>query len=292
MKRQLGVWVLVCVLSGIVFSQTAFAAAAKKTGTTDAAAKINASGGKKKNQNKWVCKKKVWYYYGPDGKKCKGLCRIGKKKYYFNGKGQQLTGWRKIGKSFYRFRLGGGKTGYMLTNKVIDCIPLRKNGKAVLKKSRLKRKAKVLAAYAEWVDSIVKPGMSYREKMRACYDYLRKERKYIHGPDFRYDDPDWDLYYAEEALQEEVAHDCYPSAAALAYMARSIGYENVEICINKEHGFVKVHEQLYDVPFGRRYDMNGYSQFAFPVGDEYHRYFLARDIMTDKTYHYEINSDS
>ena len=236
---------------------------------------------KKQSKNGWYEKNGKWLYYS-NGRKVRGKRKFGKHFYFFSEKGVQLTGWRLINGKYYYFRNRKGKKGYMLANQSVDEIPLDKNGSAKCRTKRQKRKVAVMAQYRLLVDRITRPEQSNWEKLRSCYDYLRNERAYIHGPDFSIRDRNWDLTYAEEAL-DETRHDCYPSAAAMAYMALAIGYQNVEIRINSKHGWAEVKGMVLDVPFGRAYDANGYGFFGISYHDDYHQSQLGRNITTGDT---------
>ena len=214
----------------------------------------------KKTKKGWK-KAGSYYRYYKDGERLTGKKKIGTKTYYFNEKGYQMTGWQKIGKNYYFFRQEIKSKGYMKKSTKVNGIKLNKKGRAVLSSQRLKRKAALLVSYARWADEIAPVSLKKEDRLRKCYDYLRRSINYGNSQDYRYNDPDQDLYFAELALRQPL-HDCYLSAAAFSFLANALGYRNVSLCLNHGHGFVKIGSLIYDPTYGRARDYNGYSYYG------------------------------
>ena len=221
----------------------------------------------KKVKNGWK-KAGSYYRYYKEGERLVGKKKIGTKTYYFNAKGYQMTGWQKIGKNYYFFRQGIKSKGYMKKSTTVNGIRLNKKGRAVLSTERLERKVKLLVFYAQWANEIAPVSLEQEDRLKKCYDYLRKSINYGNSQKYRYDDPDQDLYFAEGAFRQSF-HDCYHSAAALAFLANALGYRKVSICLNQGHGWAQIGSLVYDATYGRARDYNGYKYFGREADEQY-----------------------
>lgn len=86
--------------------------------------------------------------------------------------------------------------------------------------------------------------MSKSEKLKACFDYLKGN--YLEGSrrgDYR--ELDWPSVYADDLLVHGKG-DCYSYAAAFAYMAKGIGYDEVYVCNSGGHGWTEIDGLIYD----------------------------------------------
>lgn len=205
----------------------------------------------KKKRGKWVRKKGWFYYYNEEGKMLKnGIFTIGKKKYCFDKKGRQLTGWRKIRKHTYYFRYSNGKNGYMVTNRKIDGVRLKKNGRAAPKGSRAKRKLPILVRVQKLTDKVIRPSMKQSEKLKACFEYVRDHYSMHTIPELGHSSGDWDLNYAEFMLSHGYG-DCYCYAAAFAYFANAVGVKGVLTANDDGHGWTESDGKYYDAHWAK-----------------------------------------
>ena len=225
----------------LLLAPTVTQAAAKKTG--------------------WKKVKREWVYY-QNGKKAKGLTRIGSKDYYFNEKGHQGTSWRKIQNDYYFFKTGRKTKGYMLKDTKVNGIRLDAQGKAILSSKRAARKAKLMAKISEYLDQHTKSSDTKKKKLRDIYDYMRRNIKFKFTTHFREKDRNWDIWCANKLLKNNYA-DCHPFACAFSYLANAIGYKDVMIESAKSHSWTRIGDKYYDVCIGR-HNLRNYALFARP----------------------------
>ena len=99
---------------------------------------------------------------------------------------------------------------------------------------------RALQVVAKCTDS----SMSKSEKLKASFDYLKDN--YLEGSrrgDYR--EMDWPSVYADDRFVHGKG-DCYSYAAAFAYMARGIGYEESYVCNSGGHGWAEIDGLIYD----------------------------------------------
>ena len=163
-------------------SQTAkssFTVTNKKTHSGKGQASSSSSG-------TWKTIKGRHYYYNARGKKVKGKVKIGSRYYFFDKNGIQRYGWKKIKNDYYFFRISTGTTGaYMLTSTTINGIALDASGRASKSGSNL-RKLKLMTEANKIVEKISRPGMNKMQRLRASFDYVKKQYTYYCWREFRY----------------------------------------------------------------------------------------------------------
>lgn len=197
----------------------------------------------KKPKAKWKRTKEAIYYYNEKGKKVTGLKKIRKKYYYFDSKGIQRYGWKKIGNNYYFFRPGRGKNAYMVKNEAVNGIVLDKRGRAA-SDAHSQRKAKLLAVANSTVESITKPLMPKKEKLRICFEYTKTHFKYLSRRRFRAV-PNWELDFAEDMFYYGYGN-CFSYGAAFACLASAVGYNQVYAISSGGHGWAEVNGLVYD----------------------------------------------
>lgn len=195
----------------------------------------------------WVRKNNKIYYYDASGNMLIGRKRINGKVYYFGKKsynrGVLQTGIVKTGRVEFYFKktgslgvIGSGVNGwfnikgrgmcYCIDGKIqkVNCIDdyyLKANG-AMTDTSR-----KMYNLVKNTVKQHTSNAMTQEQKLRACYEYLCSSAfKYVTKRPFSYA-ADWRLTYGYEMLTT-YSGVCYNFSAALAYMARYIGYTDVK----------------------------------------------------------------
>ena len=112
-------------------------------------------------------------------------------------------------------------------------------------------------------------GMSGEEKLKNAFHYLQDN--YLEGSrrEF-YRELDWPVVYANDLLVGGKG-DCYSYAAAFAYMAKGIGYEEVYACNSGGHGWAEIDGKIYDPEWSmhsKRYSYFGMS-YSDPCDLEY-----------------------
>ena len=183
-----------------------------------------------------------YYYWNENGKRLKGLQKIGENTFWFDKKGVQRTGWRKIGGSYYFFRIENGAEGYIITNAVINDVKLGKDGRAKLT-GHTRRKLKMMTRCAQIADKLVKADQSKRTKLKAVFRYVMNLTRSNTG-NFR-TGSEWDLYYAEYILDRKRG-DCFCQGALMAYMANAVGYSHAKAVSSGGHGWAKIDGEYYD----------------------------------------------
>lgn len=196
----------------------------------------------------WVEQNGNLYYYNKSGTMLVGKKTIGGKVYYFSKKkasrGALQTGIVKINGIEYYFKksgkpgvIGRGCNGwtsikgrgycYCVNGKIIKNQPviedyyLNANGAMTTTSKKLYKLVK------NTVKQLTGNGMTQEQKLRTCYNYLcSKTFTYVTKRPFSYAS-NWRLVYGYEMFTTH-SGVCYNFSAALAYMARYIGYKDVK----------------------------------------------------------------
>ncbi len=99
------------------------------------------------------------------------------------------------------------------------------------------------------LESIVQDGMTREEQLRACYEAVKASRecspRYPHVCDLS-----WPSLYANDIFIDG-AGNCFSFAAAMAYLAKAVGYENVYACNSGGHGWAEIDGLIYDPEWSR-----------------------------------------
>ena len=228
------------------------------------------------SEARWKKTSSGYQYLRANGKPYKAskgkilLFTVKGKTYAVDDTGIQLHGWRECGGKYHYFSFGSGKKGYMLTDTKVDGIPLDADGRAKPSTARTKKQVVLMASYSRWADEITasKAGASKEEKLRIVFDYLRKlPYRYVSG--YKKNDSDWDIWGAEYVYTHR-SYDCHPIAAAFAYMAHAIGYQDIQVITLKYwHSFTRIDGLYYDTSLAR-HDLN-------QKGDKYYRKFAMKN---------------
>ena len=186
--------------------------------------------------------------------------------YYYNASHQRVTGKKKIDNNYYYFRKKGKKRGQLRTGIVklkgneyyfkktgkVGAIGRGVNGWVTIKNRGRCYCQNGLILKNQWSDnyyvtgsgamssqsyqmfklvkktvkSLCSNSMTKMQKLRKVYEYLCSSRfTYVTKRPFSYS-PTWRLTYGYEMLTTH-SGVCYNFSAALAYMARYIGFEDV-----------------------------------------------------------------
>ena len=119
------------------------------------------------------------------------------------------------------------------------------------------------------VAGITNDSMTKEEKLKVCFDYVRTY------PESRprmphYKGMDWPVIYADDMFVRGTGN-CCSYAAAFAYMAKAIGYEEVYCCNSGGHGWAEIDGLVYDPEWSMHHHVYSY-------------YALSYDTRTDQDY--------
>ncbi len=200
------------------------------------------------NGSKWIKVNGVFYYV-KDGEPVKGL-------YEFT---------ESDGESAPHLSYFDDK-GCLVTNNVFDIgneeYIADDNGWA--KKVESEHDKTLARAYRlvdEWTDK----GMTKEEKFRICYDHIRDDFPEYNPRIPHYAGEGWDTTYANDIFVDK-GGNCISVAAAVAYVAKAIGFKDVYAVNGGSHGWAEVDNLVYDAEwerhndgsyFGLSYDVSG-----------------------------------
>ena len=241
-------------------SQTAkssFTVTNKKTHSGKGQASSSSSG-------TWKTIKGRHYYYNARGKKVKGKVKIGSRYYFFDKNGIQRYGWKKIKNDYYFFRISTGTTGaYMLTSTTINGIALDASGRASKSGSNL-RKLKLMTEANKIVEKISRPGMNKMQRLRASFDYVKKQYTYYCWREFR-NTQDWEKDFAEDMFFRGGRGDCVSYAAAFAYLANAVGMKKVYVICSGGHGWAEIGGKVYDPDWALVSSVDSYFAMSYDL---------------------------
>lgn len=119
------------------------------------------------------------------------------------------------------------------------------------------------------VAGITNSSMTQEEKLKACFDFVKTYRE--SRPRMpNYIGMDWPVIYANDMFVNGTGN-CCSYAAAFAYMAKAIGYEEVYCCNDSGHGWAEIDGLIYDPEWSKHHQ-------------EYSYYALSYDTKTDVNY--------
>ena len=204
------------------------------------------------------------YYYNARGKKVKGKVKIGSRYYFFDKNGIQRYGWKKIKNNYYFFRISTGTTGaYMLTSTTINGIALDASGRASKSGSNL-RKLKLMTEANKIVEKISRPGMNKMQRLRASFDYVKKQYTYYCWREFR-NTQDWEKDFAEDMFFRGGRGDCVSYAAAFAYLANAVGMKKVYVICSGGHGWAEIGGKVYDPDWALVSSVDSYFAMSYDL---------------------------
>lgn len=212
----------------------------------------------------WKTIKSRHYYYNARGKKIKGKVKIGSRYYFFDKNGIQRYGWKKIKNNYYFFRISTGTTGaYMLTSTTINGIALDASGRASKSGSNL-RKLKLMTEANKIVEKISRPGMNKMQRLRASFDYVKKQYTYYCWREFR-NTQDWEKDFAEDMFFRGGRGDCVSYAAAFAYLANAVGMKKVYVICSGGHGWAEIGGKVYDPDWALVSSVDSYFAMSYDL---------------------------
>jgi hypothetical protein len=104
------------------------------------------------------------------------------------------------------------------------------------------------------------PEMTKAEKLRACFLYCKKHYPEIRPRTPHYLGVDWPIIYANDMFVGR-GGNCCSYAAAFAFMAKAIGYENVYCCNSGGHGWAEINGNVFDPEWSKRNGLNAVTYY-------------------------------
>lgn len=223
--------------------------------TQVAAAKV-----KKPPKKGWYVTKKGNRQYYRKGRFVTGLQKIGKKYYYFNKFGALKTGIVK-----------DKKTTYYLNDKgILEAYQKRSSWYFAPGKKMSKTDAqdfKTLQTAKSIVKQITNSNMSQGEKLKKCFDWVMA-KPYVTRRTFA-NVKGWPAIYANDHFLLG-GGNCFADAAAFAYLAKALGYQNVYVCVDcdgsggRGHSWAEINGLVYDPLFAQAKSYSG--NYGVPYG--------------------------
>ncbi|MBO4863459.1 MAG: TIGR01212 family radical SAM protein [Eubacterium sp.] len=191
-----------------------------------------------------------------------GFFTCGKYVYHSGKKGRLDRGWYKLNGQYYYF---DRSTGRLAISKTVDGIKIGKYG--VVKKGETISRVKTYIKARKVVRSITDPTDSKSTKLYKCFKWVEgfnywQYRKFMTG--YNEHPKDWDSVFADDIFDNHQGC-CVSEAAALTYLARECGYDNVYICSDSGHGWAEIDGGLYDPLFAEAKNFNQYYNSAIRI---------------------------
>ncbi len=166
--------------------------------------------------------------------------------------------------------LGAGTPYYNHNSKGMQTLPAQTvfvNGKAM--EGMSPESLATLQRAQAIVASITNDSMSMETKLQVCFDYVKTyQESRPRMP--HYTGMDWPVIYANDMFVNG-SGNCCSYAAAFAYMAKAIGYEEVYCCNSGGHGWAEINGLVYDPEWSKWHHTYNY-------------YALSYDTPTDQDY--------
>ena len=111
------------------------------------------------------------------------------------------------------------------------------------------------------VAGITNSSMTQEEKLKACFEYVKTYRE--SRPRMpNYLGMDWPVVYANDMFVNGTGN-CCSYAAAFAYMAKAIGYEEVYCCNDSGHGWAEIDGLVYDPEWSKHHHVYSYYALSY-----------------------------
>ncbi|MDY3919133.1 MAG: transglutaminase domain-containing protein [Candidatus Limivivens sp.] len=203
-------------------------------------------------------------YFGTNGVMRKGVQKIGKSYYFFSSQGYLQTGIQTKGNTTYYVN-SKGKITRSLKEENGTAIGYDSSGKALDQISTEELLADICAARI--VSQVTNSSMTDAQKLRACFDWVVK-KPYATLRTFRAFEG-WTAVYANDHFVRGRGN-CHSDAAAFAYLAKALGYQNVYVCVDSDgtnvngHSWTEINGLAYDPLFA---ESKGFAKnYGVPYG--------------------------
>ena len=151
----------------------------------------------------------------------------------------------------------------MLTSTTINGIALDASGRASKSGSNL-RKLKLMTEANKIVEKISRPGMNKMQRLRASFDYVKKQYTYYCWREFR-NTQDWEKDFAEDMFFRGGRGDCVSYAAAFAYLANAVGMKKVYVICSGGHGWAEIGGKVYDPDWALVSSVDSYFAMSYDL---------------------------
>lgn len=174
----------------------------------------------------------AWFYGDEGGVAHTGWLQEGSKWYWMDANGVMAVGARTIDGKYYFFSKSGA------------WLPVKAEHAAVFER-----------AVAE-LSKCTNDSMTKEQKLRAAFNHIRdnfteKNPRIPHMKAFG-----WETIYADDIFVRGYGN-CISMAAAFAFMAKAIGYDNVYAC-NYGHAWVEIDGRIYDPEWEKNHRSESY----------------------------------
>ena len=229
---------------------------------------------------------KHWSYFGDNGWLRTGWQHLGRgtanpdgnsEKHwsYFGNNGWLRTGFQTMGTkanpdgsskqhlSFF------GSNGWLVTDRLINenNVQYISDSRGWLKKVESEYD-KTLARAMQLVENVTKAGMTKEQKLRACYDHIRDSYPEVRPRTPHYAGEGWHTLYANDIFLDKKGN-CFSTAAAFAFMAKAIGYDNVYAISVNGHGWTEIDGLVYDAERERHHKGSYFAlSYNTPIGTQ------------------------
>ncbi len=111
------------------------------------------------------------------------------------------------------------------------------------------------------VKRITNDRMTKEEKLKVCFDHVKRYQE--RNPRLpHYTGMDWPVIYANDMFENGIGN-CCSYAAAFAYMARAVGYEEVYCCNSGGHGWAEIDGLIYDPEWSLHHHVHSYYALSY-----------------------------
>ncbi len=176
---------------------------------------------------------------------------------YFGPNGWLRTGLQNMGTSENpdgkntRHQSYFGSNGWLVENKVFtygnaQCIADNRGWA----RQAVSESDKTLVRAYQLVDKVTNNGMTKEQKLRASYNHIRDNYPEYNPRIPHYSGEGWNVTYANDIFINK-GGNCLSVAAAVAYMAKAIGFDNVYAVNSTGHGWAEINNRVYDAEWER-----------------------------------------
>ncbi|MBO4235369.1 MAG: N-acetylmuramoyl-L-alanine amidase family protein [Firmicutes bacterium] len=233
-----------------------------------------------------------WYYFAESGAMQRGWLEDNEKWYYLGWPDKQESGAMRTGlvntsqeesetpKYYYLDENGAWKTDKSLALNVDGYDYIVRHGEGKLVETE---EDQTLFRAIEIVNSVTTDDMTDDEKLLACFEHVKSYPEFLDRIPY-YTEVDWPVYYANNIFVGTGSErtgtkggSCFAFAAAFAYLAKGIGYDDVYACNSGGHGWAEVNGLIYDPEWD-----NNHPEFSY--------YALSYDTTTTPNYKAAISA--
>lgn len=192
---------------------------------------------------------KHWSYFGANGWLRTGMQTM--------GTNINPDGKNKIHASYF------GGNGWLVENKLFafNNAQYMSDTKGWVSEVKTEHE-KTLARAMQLVAKVTNNGMTKEQKLRACYVHIRDSYPEYNPRIPHFAGQGWHITYANDIFVGKDGRkggNCISVGAALAYMAKAIGFENVYAVNGTGHGWAEVNNKVYDAEWERHNEGSFYA---------------------------------